>query len=576
MSKTTKAAAPAVAQPFKIQLGQKTIQISREDGICSILLLLLLFLVYTIRLNFLDMPFERDEGIYAYNGLQLLNGKTPYVDFYEQKFPGIFYFYAIMDSLFGASVQGLHRGFIYINLISIIFLYFTVRKLFGSPAAVVGAITFAFVSLTPSISGFTVQSEHAGALFFCLGFLFYAYSEAGSKRLFTFLTGIAFGLSFMVKTSGVFLIAWAGLMVLADQFFSGDRKIMSFIRQGAIYAAGVVAVVACFFLMMMAKGAYDEMMYWTVEVPRKYISKMTFEQGKQLFSYTLTAVLSNHKFFWINAFLACLLLFFKNIPPRIKWFGLSLAAFSFLTIVPGWYFYGHYWILMVPGLSVIGSISAWGITATLRDRFNVKMAILPMLYPTVFTLLTFMHMSKQKGYYFHPNKDLIMRQVYGGNPFLEAAEIGKYINKVAKPEDKLVVIGSEPQIYIYTNKTCPSKHAYFAALVADVPEHREWQREFVKSVEAAAPEYLVFFRHGISLFVQPDTDNYIFEWLNKYVTENYHVVGLADMPDNQMSTYVWGQDVNTYKPVGQNMAYVFEKNKQQPAQSAAATSNNAQ
>ncbi len=92
-------------------------KLSAEEKICYLLLGVILLLVYSIRLKFLSIPFERDEGAYAYYGRQILDGKIPYKDFYEQKLPGIFYFYALIVSLFGSTIQGLHLGFIFINLI---------------------------------------------------------------------------------------------------------------------------------------------------------------------------------------------------------------------------------------------------------------------------------------------------------------------------------------------------------------------------------------------------------------------------------------------------------------------------
>ncbi|MEI6021709.1 MAG: hypothetical protein WCR21_11325, partial [Bacteroidota bacterium] len=139
-----------------------------------------------------------------------------------------------------------------------------------------------------------------------------------------------------------------------------------------------------------------------------------------------------------------------------------------------------------------------------------------------------------------------------GNP-------ANWINANTKPEDGMVVMGSEPELYFYTKKKCPSRHAYFAAIVDNVPEHKQWQREFVSDVEKAKPKYFIFFNHQISLFVQPNTDQYVFEWYNKYITENYNLIGLVDMVDGYTSTYVWREQLNTYKPQAQNRVYIYER-----------------
>lgn len=67
-----------------------------ENNICLILLLFIIGMVLIIRTKFSGIPFERDEGAYSYYGKLLLEGKIPYKDFYEQKFPGIFYFFGFI------------------------------------------------------------------------------------------------------------------------------------------------------------------------------------------------------------------------------------------------------------------------------------------------------------------------------------------------------------------------------------------------------------------------------------------------------------------------------------------------
>src|SRR2546423_15060140 len=89
----------------------------RKQGVISyVLLIFTLLLVVLIRSKFFTIPFERDEGAYSYYGKLLLQGKIPYVDFMEQKFPGLFYFYAMIVGLFGDTVKGMHMGFMIVNL----------------------------------------------------------------------------------------------------------------------------------------------------------------------------------------------------------------------------------------------------------------------------------------------------------------------------------------------------------------------------------------------------------------------------------------------------------------------------
>jgi hypothetical protein len=533
---------------------------TKEEKISYGILLGLIFLVVYLRSNFLNIPFERDEGAYGYYGKLLLEGKIPYKDFYEQKFPGIFYFYAFMVGIFGETVKGIHFGFTLLNIATFTLLFFASRRLFSPLAGVITAITYAIVSFTPTLSGFTIQGEHGVAFFVSLGIYFYSYAAKSTSWKYYFLMGLALGGAFMVKTSGMFLVLWGGIAVVIDFLFDGNKRtVKEFFRRTLIYSGGVFLVIGILFLIIALKGSFSEMIYWSYEIPKRYVGKIKWEDGKQYLEYTYKAITTDYKFFWIHSALALGVVLLKNISWRMKLVFIALIGFSTLTIFPGFYFYGHYWIQILPGLSILAGLTFYAINDLIKNRFGIKSANIGYIYVSIFIVATLLHLNKLKDYYFNPNYDRILRTVYGNNPFPETMRIADYINANSKPGDNIVSIGSEPEIYFYTKKHCPSRHAYFSALVDNVPEHKAWQREFVKDVEKAKPRYIIFYNHSISLMVQPDTDKYIWEWYDKYIRD-YNMIGCVDMVDGyMMATYVWKENLATYKPQGKNLIYIYER-----------------
>ncbi|MBS1651113.1 MAG: glycosyltransferase family 39 protein [Bacteroidetes bacterium] len=531
-----------------------------EESISYLLLLLTLFIAYIIRGNFLEMPYERDEGAYSYYGKLLLEGKRPYVDFYEQKFPGIFYFYATVISIFGATVKGVHTGFMFVNLLTTVFLFIGVKKLFNSPmAAVATAITYAFVSMTPFLSGYTVQSEHGVNFFTSMGFMLYSFAKEHKKWWLYLLTGFAMGSAFMTKTTGVFLCAWGGLVIVSDYVFNKNRNFKTFFLNGLYYCIGMGVVVAFFFISILKKGLWADMMYWTITIPKQYVGKMPWEQGKQFLGYTYEAITKDYKFFWYTAYFGIFLCLVKTVDIKIKAAAVLFFICCAATVVPGYYFYGHYFIQVVPAIAVLTGFAFMSVTKILTERFNVKFKNIGYVITSAFVLFSLLHLSKNKEYYFHSYPESLLRKVYGTNPFPEAWEVGKFINENSKPEDKIVCIGSEPELYFYTGKNCPSRHAYFSALVNNQPQEKEWQKEFIKSVEDAKPRYFVFFNQQFSLLVQPGADQHIFQWAQKYTSENYKIVGIIEMNNGQMSNYLWKEAAQNYQPKSQEYVLVFER-----------------
>ena len=532
---------------------------SVEEKISLALLFCLVVFVVFVRSKFLSIPFERDEGAYGYYGKLLMEGKIPYKDFYEQKYPGIFYFYGFMVSVFGDTVEGLHTGFIFLNVGTIILIYGAARNLFTPIAGLISAITFGIVSLTPFLSGFTVQSEHGVAFFTSLGLFFFSLYNNNGKWLHVFLMGVSFGCGFMVKTSGVFFILWGGLILIINFFFDKKKSFKDIIAQVSIYSGGVFLFIVILFFIIFCKGSFKEMIFWSYEIPKKYVGKIPLETGLKYFGYTKDAIVKDHDFFWIHSFLAVIVCLFKSIDYKRKLFGITLLFFSFCTIVPGFYFYGHYWIMSLPGLAMASGLTYYSIITIMSSGFKIKFNGLKYIYLTIFGIFVCSHVSAYGDYYFNPNYEAILRAVYGNNPFPEAYDVANYITANSKPEDGLVVVGSEPEMYFYTKKKSPSRHAYFAAIVDNVPEHHEWQREFVRDVEKAKPRYFVFFNHGLSLFVQPNTDTYVFDWMKTYIDSNYRIIGVVDMIDGQSSVYKWKENALTYRPVSKNIIYVFER-----------------
>ena len=125
-----------------------------------LVLLVVLIFVFFIRLHFLSVPLERDEGEYAYMGQLMLKGIPPYESAYNMKFPGTYAIYAIIMFLFGQTVQGIHFGFLLINILSSILLYLFFSKIINRFVGLITASLFSLMSLSFVFLGFAAHSTH--------------------------------------------------------------------------------------------------------------------------------------------------------------------------------------------------------------------------------------------------------------------------------------------------------------------------------------------------------------------------------------------------------------------------------
>jgi len=237
-----------------------------------------------------------------------------------------------------------------------------------------------------------------------------------------------------------------------------------------------------------------------------------------------------------------------------------LAACSILSIVPGYRFFGHYWIQLLPAVALLIAASADSARSMLTRWMRPVSA--GTLVVGAFGVVVLHNLYAQREYYFFPNYTRVLRDVYGANPFPEMMVVGQYIKERTSESDQIVVLGSEPELYFYTGRRAPTRHHYLAYLMTDgrrFPRNRAMQQEFVENVTAALPKYMVFVAVPVSWLGNADSDRTILSWFDRFAAEHYRLVGLADMITPSETRYVWDDAVARYQRRGQYYILVYER-----------------
>jgi hypothetical protein len=87
--------------------------------------------------------------------------------------------------------------------------------------------------------------------------------------------------------------------------------------------------------------------------------------------------------------------------------------------------------------------------------------------------------------------DSIPRYVYGLSPFAESIPIAKYLREHTTPNDTIAILGSEPQIYFYSNRHSATGYIYTYGLMEPQKYAEQMQREMIREIEVARPKYLI-------------------------------------------------------------------------------------
>ena len=121
------------------------------------------------------------------------------------------------------------------------------------------------------------------------------------------------------------------------------------------------------------------------------------------------------------------------------------------------------------------------------------------------------------------------RMLYSDNPFAESVKIADYLREHTGPDDTIAVLGSEPEIYFYSQRHSATGYIYTYGLMEPQKYAGQMQEEMIHEIERARPKYLISVVMFYSWLWRPASDRLIFTWANEYTAQNYTAAGLVNM-----------------------------------------------
>src|SRR5206468_12504765 len=211
-----------------------------------ILAVIVFSVVITIRTRLLGIPLERDEGEYAYAGQLILQGVPPYTLAYNMKFPGTFAAYAAIMSIFGQTIAGIHLGLLLVNTATIILIFLLGRQLVNSVAGLAAAMSYAVLSVSPSVLGFAGHATHFVLLPVLGGILLLCKSTDRQAVGKLFASGLLFGIGLLMKQPAIFF-AFFGTIYLVCSNLHRRVRAKKLLLSGLTFGAGVILplVITC-------------------------------------------------------------------------------------------------------------------------------------------------------------------------------------------------------------------------------------------------------------------------------------------------------------------------------------------
>jgi hypothetical protein len=515
-----------------------------------------------VRLRVADVPLERDEGEYAYAGQLILQGIPPYKLAYNMKFPGTYYAYSVILALFGQTPWGIHFGLLLINAATSLLLFHLARRLLGdSLGAAVAAVAFTVLSLDRGMMGVFAHATHFVLLPALAGFIA-LLNAIDSKKLNRFLiAGALLGLAVLMKQQAIFLLAFGMGLEVWREMRETPRDVRGMVLRSSLVALGSIVPFAVLSIALAAQGVLGKFWFWTFQYAKEYVSEIPLSDALANLISAGNDITQANSAIWILSGLGVLALCFKPWERRVRAFLFGFLAASFLAVCPGFYFRGHYFILLIPVAALMVGVAVISISRLLGQFLSSTIA--RTLALATFTGAVGLYVSNEREYLFSMPMPQLSRLIYGGNPFIEALEIARYIRDKTKPEDRIAILGSEPEIYFYADRKSATGYIYTYALMEKQKYAAQMQNEMIDEIEKEHPTYVVFVAVSTSWLARSREDK-ILTWSSRYLKQCYNVAGIADIVSQNETRMVWDAAAASYQPRANNIVFTFQRKSDAP------------
>jgi len=204
---------------------------------------------------------SRDGGFFLYAGSEILNGKIPYLEVWDNKGPGIFYINALGLYIGGGSRWGVWLVEFLFIFVTFTLLHRSLLKRWGSGAALFG-VTMAGLGLRIAL-GYGNYTEEYALLFNAIGlYLFFAMADSDRNNWHYFWIGVMFGLSFNFRANnigGLFAI-FAAIFIF--EVFKG--RFLNVLKNILIALAGFTLPLLLWTGYFGLLGGAEEMIYGAI------------------------------------------------------------------------------------------------------------------------------------------------------------------------------------------------------------------------------------------------------------------------------------------------------------------------
>jgi hypothetical protein len=407
-------------------------------------LLLLILSAAILRLPaFVNPIIDEDEAFYAAAAQIVNHGGKLYQDAAELKPPLLMYFYALGFSILGDDLRLLHGATAIWVLATAAGIGGIARRLSGKwEVCYLAALLYVLFTPTFVPQALATNGEILLNLPLALGAFLFLKSEPRRRQALLFLSGVCCGLAFLFKYQGGIFLAVILAYMLVTRCWLAKRwpdKIAG--RQSLLVIGGFASVLLSLYAIFRYLGNWEDFYFWgwkfnfifMEDFTRRYFFQRLFAHAPRFFLIWIVL--------WIFTFLAI----YKTLrAPREIAPGYHLATLwllgSLLAVGVGGKFFGHYFIQLLPPLTVLAGVAMadwWSQNVGWKRAAVLAGIIIP---PIIYLGVNWREEQKRMN---------------GENRYFQT--IAAEVRKRSAPADKIFIWGRMPELYYFSQRLPASR-----------------------------------------------------------------------------------------------------------------------
>jgi hypothetical protein len=451
------------------------------------------------------------------------------------RYPAVFGAYAVIIAAFGDTHTAIHWGLLILNGLTAVFLFLSGRRLAGDAVGLASAAFFATLSLGVFTEGFSANSEHFVILFASAGLWLLLRGAELRERLTLAAAGACFAMAFLMKQHGVAFLLFGGLFLCGSEWGRRPRERNASVGRVGFFVGGAALVFLSAVAHIAVTGRLYDFYYWTWGYASQYASATPLGEGMRVLATQLPHVVMPMVFIWALA-AAGLFSALKRKENYLFGFLAGLLLLSFLATSIGFYYRPHYFRLLFPAVALLGGVGACALAKGFASgRRGIAAGILIVVFAAGYSLI------HERAILFQSTPAEASRAISGGNPFLESLVVAEYLADHTEPGDPIAVLGSEPQIYFYTQRPAATGHIYTYQLMEDHPFALDMQEQLIEEIERGKPKFVVWVNIPTSWLIRDTSDLHVIEWGEAFLRDRYQQVGLVDIISPTRTDVHWDE-----------------------------------